>query len=93
MSSHHYIINKDTGARLCRDGCWREFAYFGTSKSCVKVYRTSGWAIRGAERIGNSMVLSLASRMVMDASGEIFESVNGQNKSRGNCLDMKPKVI
>lgn len=91
---HHYIVNKDTGARLCKDGRWREFASFGTYSSCVKVYRQSGWAERRVVSVSHAMVLSLASHMIMDASGQIFdESEQGQSKLVGHCLDMKPRII
>lgn len=39
-----------TGARLCRDGRWRDHAHFGTGPRCVKVYRVEGWALKAATR-------------------------------------------
>jgi len=91
---HYYVINKDTGARLCQDNRWREFAGFGTFSSCAKVYRSRGWAERRVERYRHAMVLGLASHLVIDAAGMIFdESEEGQSKLVGHCLDMKPRII
>ena len=44
------VVCPTTGARLCKDGRYRNFASFGTSRACVKVYRSMGWAQRAAER-------------------------------------------
>lgn len=72
---HHYVINEDTGARMCKDGKWRTFANFGTFQSNVKVYRKKGWAARRMDilncRAGRTVayVLSLPRGTAMDASG------------------------
>jgi hypothetical protein len=44
------VICPITGARLCRDNQWREFANFGTGKTCVKTYRYPGAALKAGRR-------------------------------------------
>lgn len=74
---HHYVINEDTGARMCQDGRWRDFANFGTFRSHVKVWRHQGWAVRKMDilniRVGRTVayVLSLPRSQVMDAGGHV----------------------
>lgn len=41
-----YKINNPS--LLCQDGKLREFVWFGTVTSCLKIYRSEGWAIRKA---------------------------------------------
>ena len=36
---------------LCNDGKLRDFVWFGTTKSCLKIYRSEGWAIRKAQQL------------------------------------------
>lgn len=40
------LKHENTGARLCQDGLFRNFANFGTFPDCVKVYRIEGAARR-----------------------------------------------
>ena len=39
---------------LCNDGKLRDFVWFGTVKSALKIYRSEGWAIRKAEELMRS---------------------------------------
>lgn len=72
MKANHYIIDKGTGSRLCKDGKWRAFANFGTYPECVKRYRQKGWALRRIAQIRNGFVLSLTGGWTMDASGNVW---------------------
>jgi len=95
MQRTYYIINKETGARLCQDNKWRTFAHNGTFSSCVKVWKRKGWAWRKAFRIGRKsvFVLGLDENLVMDAAGHIYDETRGENKHVGHCLEMSPKIL
>ena len=73
---NYYVIETATGRRLCQDGFLRDFAHFGNTSSCVKVYKTHWWAYKKARKLsrGNKKfhVLCLKSGQVMDASGTVF---------------------
>lgn len=87
MKATHYIIDKGTGSRLCKDGKWRAFANFGTFPECVKIYREKGWAMRRIAQIGNGFVLSLTAGWVMDASGKVWDK-NSKVGGVKDCRDM-----
>ena len=72
------VKHPETGARLCGDNRWREFAHFGTFRSCVKTYKTMcglrtamdrlrilEWEAIGLGTKANGVTVS------MDASGNI----------------------
>jgi hypothetical protein len=86
------IVNKGiglNGARLCKDGKWREFACFGTYPSCVKEFKLKGWAERAAQKCRHSeqirhwkdgtklpreiVVIGPEEGKVMDACGRMVE--------------------
>jgi hypothetical protein len=39
-----HILTDDKGRRYCRDGQFREFANFGTGRTCVKEYKRKAYA-------------------------------------------------
>ena len=68
------VLHPETGARLCKDMRWREFACFGTYPMCVKMYKREGNAQNAADRYrvnGKTNIIALHENMVMDASGRI----------------------
>lgn len=81
---HYYLINRETGARFCQDGCWREFAYFGTYRACVKVWRKRSWAERAALVRSKAVILELPDGQHLDASGNILQ----RNKKSGNDTEI-----
>jgi len=80
-NSIRVVVCPLTGARLCRDFQWREFAHFGTGRTCVKEYRSTSAAlkagakyrIRPAEKQGDVIanVIHLMEGDTMDASGNV----------------------
>ncbi len=48
------LVVRDTDARyvLCYDLKWRREPDFGSMPGCAKIYRSLGWALRKARRIG-----------------------------------------
>jgi len=78
QKNHHYVINENTGARLCQDGKWRNHANFGSTPSCVKKWNDKGWAIRKMNQLNQkstcpiAYVLTLPENQYMDASGKVF---------------------
>jgi len=46
-----YFIKTKAGEMLCQDGKLRDFVWFGTVKSCLKIYRSEGWANKAARKI------------------------------------------
>jgi hypothetical protein len=66
-----YLVLDEFDSRLCKDGCFRHFAYFGTYPECVKIYRVRGWAIRRAQKHLKKIVIRLPDGAIMDASGRI----------------------
>lgn len=83
----YYIIDKATGARLCKDGKWRTFANFGTFKENVRVYRSKGWALRKIKDQGNGHLLSLADGWTMDAGGKVWDE-NSNVSGVKDCREM-----
>lgn len=74
------VVCPITGARLCRDNQWREFAHFGTGQTCVKVYRQ----LKSAQKAGRKYriepakpgetithIIHLNEGDQMDASGNV----------------------
>jgi len=75
------VINENK--RLCQDKMWREFAPFGNTKSCVKVYKR----LSKAYNVANSqnawqMYLGMTERVkvaevpdgyLVNASGDVFD--------------------
>ncbi len=70
---HYYVINQETGARLCQDNSWRTFANFGTYPSCVKVWRMKIWAERSAVIRRHAVVFELPDGQFLDAGGAILQ--------------------
>ncbi len=70
---HYYLINRETGARLCKDGSWRTFAGFGTYRECVKSWRTRCWAERSALVRSKAEILELPDGQFLDAGGAILQ--------------------
>jgi len=83
----YYIIDKATGARLCKDGMWRSFANFGTFKENVKSYNRKGWALRRIKAIGNGHILSLDKGWAMDACGNVWDE-NSNVSGVKDCREM-----
>jgi len=81
------VIHPETGARLCKDHKWRNFALFGTYSSCVKFYKRKGNAQRVADRFrvnGQTHIICLMEDETMDASGKIWKTIdlgNGMEKT------------
>ena len=74
LQTNWIVVHPETGARLCKDKCWREFAMFGTMNWCVKIYSQKGWAQKAATRFsvkGKTHIIGLSNGAVMDASGRI----------------------
>lgn len=72
------IIINDNGDRLCKDNKWRSFAFFGSIKECVKIYKSPGYAKRKAKKIGGHaiQVPTQPERSIsMDAFGKLTEEV------------------
>ena len=69
-----FVVNPGTGMRLCKDNKWRDFAMFGTYRSCVKFYKRQINAQKVANRI-RGKVSMLADNESMDASGRITACV------------------
>lgn len=65
------LLVKD-GYRYCQDGRWRDFAMFGSYRSCVKEYRSLGHARRIAKDLG-AKVVQIPDGMEIDASGKVIE--------------------
>ena len=45
------VYKTDNPFLLCNDGKLRDFVWFGTTKSSLKIYRSEGWAIRKAQKL------------------------------------------
>ena len=43
-------VHPVTGEYLCRDDQWRALPHFGTLRTCVRLYRSSTWALKASER-------------------------------------------
>jgi hypothetical protein len=72
------LKNENTGARLCYDGKFRNFANFGTFPDCVKVFKSKGWALRKQEELMRfhncpCEIVFLNGNRTMDASGMIHK--------------------
>ena len=48
------VYKFDKPYMLCNDGKLRDFVWFGTVKSALKIYRSEGWAIRKASELVRS---------------------------------------
>ena len=51
---HDSVYKFDKPFLLCKDNVLRDFVWFGTVKSALKVYRSEGWAIRKAQQLVQS---------------------------------------
>jgi len=51
---HDSVYKFDKPFLLCNDNVLRDFVWFGTVKSALKVYRSEGWAIRKAQQLVQS---------------------------------------
>jgi len=81
------VIHPHTEARLCKDNKWREFAMFGTYPTCVKIFKSRGWAEKAAERFAINhewKMVALGKGESMDASGRIF-SKDGTHMLLRSC--------
>lgn len=62
-------------ARLCKDGKFRDLAFFGTFPTCVKFYRKKGWASRKQDQFlrqgTETTIVVLRDGDTIDASGKI----------------------
>jgi hypothetical protein len=71
----YVILRCSDSARLCKDGNFRNVAYFGTFPECVKFYRSEGWARRKHEELKrqgiHTVIKSLKEGDEMDATGNI----------------------
>lgn len=72
---HEELGSDGIGARLCKDGKFRNFANWGTYKECVKVYNTRGWALRKQTELDNRgvRVAVVLLHKSMDACGRFIE--------------------
>ena len=82
-----YFIKTKAGEMLCRDGKLRDFVWFGTVKSALKIYRSEGWAIKAASKIvSHQDDYFITSATVMYAyDGETISN-------RGEIIKHKPTV-
>lgn len=46
----HVAVHPETGEYLCRDDQWRALPHFGTLRTCVRLYRSSTWALKASSR-------------------------------------------
>lgn len=56
------VVHPKTGERLCKDKRWRTLAFFGTFPTCVKIYKTRGYAKRIANQYsvdGETKIISI----------------------------------
>lgn len=71
----YVILRCNDSARLCKDGNFRNFAYFGTFPECVKFYRSEGWAKRKHNELKDkgipTIIKALNKGDEMDANGNI----------------------
>jgi hypothetical protein len=65
-------INDGKTYRLCNDGRWRDFAWFGSMAGCVKNYHSLGQAKRVARSLGGAVV-RIPIGMLQAADGPICE--------------------
>jgi hypothetical protein len=56
---------------LCRDGKLRDWVWFGTLPSCLKIYKSERWATKAARK-----------RAAQDAVGEVVEEITPAAKVR-----------
>ena len=73
------ILNPETGARLCKDNKWRNFAMFGTFKECVKTYKRQGNATNCAFKFavnGFFRIICIHEGEYMNASGCIYKDTD-----------------
>lgn len=75
------ILVIKNGARLCCDNRWREFANFGTYPSCVKVYKSVGFAKRRARYNGGGVAV-IPPGAVVDAVGGVALSADASVTAR-----------
>ena len=75
MKTQYIIVSDLTGDRFCKDEAFRSFALFGTFPSCVKIYRTMGWATNMQKLLlmhnVETTIIPIHDGDVMDASGRI----------------------
>lgn len=67
---------------LCKDNLLRSFVMFGTPKWTCKLYKSKGWAIRAAQRLGLSEweVSFLYEGDSIDATGNITRNRKENNE-------------
>lgn len=71
----------DENYRLCKDGKFRDFSYFGTLRQSFKTYNSIKLALNISKKIPNSRVVAIPTptptepnTMYMEASGLIIET-------------------
>ena len=89
-TGHFIVVCPLTGARLCKDRKWRNFANFGTHSECVRIYKYLTPAEKAGERyrikpagFGDTVlrVIHMYDGDSMDAAG---------NVTRANDREAKP---
>lgn len=87
-----FIIDNE-GRRLCRDNGWRDFAFDGTYPSCIKTFKTVGWAKRRAKKTNGAKVVHIPSsrKISMNAVGDIREEVPSRTKGYTKHLTLEIK--
>ncbi len=86
------IIDNDN-RRLCQDNRWRNFAGFGSVKSCVKTYRSLSAAKRKAKAM-KGYVIELPEDATIEASGRVYREVpTSPGFERIETIDIKSLII
>ena len=80
----------DENYRLCKDGNFRDFSYFGTLRQSFKTYDSIKRALNVSKKIPNSRVVAIPTpaepnTMYMEASGLIIETYPSPEKEGYVC--------
>jgi len=47
-----FLIDDDSSGIYCKDGEFRRTVFFGTVSSACKFWKSKGWAVRTADKLG-----------------------------------------
>lgn len=77
-----YVITRDDGYRLCKDGRLRDFAMFGSPGSTVKIYKSYKWAEKKCNQLNRLCggvikygIIHIPDDATMNASGRVYRRV------------------